>query len=176
MTASETIPDYLTRHDKSDHTLVGKTVTVKCAREQAYAFWRTLSNVATFAESIERVEEIDAKRSHWVARAPEGGLEWDAHLVEEDANRLLAWQTEEGSDIRYAGRVEFRDAPPGRGCTVTLELTYHPPAGALGRLFAKVFDKDPRIQGARDLRRFKQLLETGEIPTTEPGPAAPRGA
>ena len=85
--------------------------------------------------------------------------------------RTIAWVSEPNSQIAHEGRVEFADAPPGRGTYVRLLLRYTPPAGELGRLVAKVFQREPNIQARRDLRRFKQLMETGEVPVN----ASPSG-
>ena len=63
------------------------------------------------------------------------------------------------------------DAPPGRGTYVRLLIRYKPPAGALGRAVAKVMQREPNVQARRDLRRFKQLMETGEVPVN----ASPSG-
>lgn len=155
--------------------LVGRTVTINRPREEVYAFWRDFRNLARFMENVESVEVSDNRRSHWVIKAPAGKtVEWDSELTEEEEGRLLAWESVEGADIKNTGRIEFRDAPPGRGTEVTATIVYDPPGGDLGKLIAKIFQKEPKIQTRRDLRRFKQLLETGEISTAEAPDAAPR--
>lgn len=155
--------------------LVGRTVTVNRPRAEVYAFWRDFRNLARFLENIERVEVGDGRRSHWVVSAPGGRtVEWDSTITQDEEDRLIAWESAEGADIRNAGRIEFRDAPPGRGTEVTATIVYDPPAGDLGKLAASLFQKEPKVQARHDLRRFKQLMETGEISTAKPGPAAPR--
>ena len=155
--------------------LVGRTITVNRPREEVYAFWRDFRNLARFMENVESVRMDDGRRSHWVVKAPAGKtVEWDSVLTEEEEGRVLAWESVEGADIRNTGRIEFRDAPPGRGTEITATIVYDPPGGDLGKLIAKLFQKEPKIQARRDLRRFKQLMETGEISTSAAPDAAPR--
>jgi uncharacterized membrane protein len=155
--------------------LVGRTITVNRPREELYAFWRDFRNLARFMENVESVRVDDDRRSHWVVKAPAGKtVEWDSVLTEDEEGRLLAWESVEGADIKNTGRIEFRDAPPGRGTEITATIVYDPPGGDLGKLIAKLFQKEPKIQARRDLRRFKQLMETGEISTSAASDAAPR--
>jgi uncharacterized membrane protein len=108
--------------------------------------------------------------SHWVARGPGGmHVEWDARIINEIDNRLIAWQSVEGSTIATAGSVNFDET--AHGTRVRVHFQYSPPAGRLGAAIAWVFGEEPRLQVNEDLRRFKQLLETGEIPTTEGQPS-----
>lgn len=157
--------------------LVGRTITINRPRAEVYAFWRDFRNLAQFMENVVRVEPGDDRRSHWVIEAPGGRtVEWDSILTEEQPERLLSWESAEGADIRNTGRIEFRDAPPGRGTEVTASIVYNPPGGDLGKLIAKLFQKEPKVQARRDLRRLKQLLETGEISTSAAPDAGPRGS
>jgi len=155
--------------------LIGRTVTIAKPRAELFRFWRDLSNLATFMENIESVRVLDATRSHWVVKAPAGqSVEWDAIIDEERPDELISWTSTAEASVKNAGRVEFRDAPGGRGTQVTATILYDAPAGALGTLIAKLFQREPKIQARRDLRRFKQLMETGEVSTAEPPAAAPR--
>ena len=155
--------------------LVGRTITVNRPREELYAFWRDFRNLARFMENVESVRVDDDRRSHWVVKAPGGKtVEWDSVLTEEEEGRVLAWESAPDADIKNTGRIEFRDAPPGRGTEITATIVYDPPGGDIGKLIAKLFQKEPKIQARRDLRRFKQLMETGEISTSEAPDAAPR--
>lgn len=151
-----------------DHAaVVGRSVTVNLPREQVYAFWRDFKNFPSFMENIESVSIGDERRSHWVVQAPGGRtVEWDAVLNEDIPGELIAWSSVENAEIKNAGRIEFWDAAPGRGTIVTATIAYEPPAGRLGQLVAKLFQEDPKIQARRDLRRFKQVLETGEVATS----------
>jgi uncharacterized membrane protein len=156
--------------------LVGRTVTINRPRDEVYAFWRDFRNLALFMENVVSVTVGDDRRSHWVIEAPGGKtVEWDSVITEDEEGRVIAWESVEGADIKNTGRIEFRDGPPGRGTEVTATIVYDPPGGDIGKLIAKLFQKEPKIQARRDLRRFKQLLETGEISTSKAPDAAPRG-
>lgn len=152
--------------DESEE-LVERTVTINRPRHELYMFWRDFGNLALIMENIESVTEVDERRSHWVVRAPAGTtLEWDSVIVEDIQDELISWQSEPGADVTHSGRIDFRDAPGGRGTLVTATIAYEPPAGAVGKLVAKLFQREPKIQARRDLRRFKQFMETGEIATS----------
>ena len=142
---------------------------------EVYAFWRQLDNLPRFLRHLESVEELDQKRSRWVARGPAGmRFQWDAELVFEEADSHLAWQTAEGSEIRNAGTVLFATAPGDRGTEIIVTLSYDAPGGRLGTLFARAFGENPEDTIREDLRRMKALLETGEIPTIAGQPHGPR--
>ena len=147
-------------------SISGRAVTINRPRAELFAYWRDFSNLATFMENVERVELLDAKRSHWVVKAPGGKtVEWDSVVTEEQQDTFIAWASGEGADVPNSGRIDFRDAG-ARGTVVTATILYDPPAGAIGKLIAKMFQREPAIQARRDLRRFKQLMETGEIATS----------
>jgi uncharacterized membrane protein len=161
--------------DWHEAALVGRTVTINRPRSEVYAFWRDFRNLARFMENIESVQVGDNRRSHWVIKAPAGRtVEWDAVLTEDEPDSVLAWESVEGAEIKNSGRIEFRDAPPGRGTEITATIVYDPPGGDIGKLIAKLFQREPKLQARRDLRRFKQLMETGEISTSRAPDAAPR--
>jgi uncharacterized membrane protein len=147
-------------------TLVGRTVTINRPRAELFAYWRDFGNLATFMDNVERVDVLDGKRSHWVVKAPASKtVEWDSTITEEEDGAFIAWASEDGADVPNSGRVDFRDAQAGRGTIVTATILYDPPGGTIGKLIAKMFQREPAIQARRDLRRFKQLMETGEIAT-----------
>lgn len=158
--------------EESQH-LVERTVTISRPRHELYVFWRDFGNLAQIMENIESVTVLDERRSHWVVRAPAGQtVEWDSVIVEDVPDELISWQSDAGADITNSGRIDFRDAPGGRGTLVTATIAYDPPAGAVGKLVAKLFQREPKIQARRDLRRFKQFMETGEIATSRMNAAA----
>ena len=141
------------------------SVTINRPVAEVYATFRDFSGLPRFMDNLVRVDAIDAKRSHWVAKAPAGRtVEWDARIIEEQDGALIAWESEPGADVPNSGRVVFHDAG-ARGTVVTAEIAYDPPGGAIGKLVAKLFQREPAIQARRDMRRFKQLLETGEVAT-----------
>jgi uncharacterized membrane protein len=118
--------------------------------------------------NIRSVTPGDGAASHWVVAAPAGKtIEWDAILTEDTPGEIIAWESVEGADVRNTGRIEFRDAAPGRGTVVAATIVYDPPGGQLGQLIAKLFQREPKMQARRDLLRFKQMMETGEIATAQ---------
>ena len=119
------------------------------------------------------VRIIDDRRSHWVVRAPRGRtVEWDAEIINEVPNELIGWRTLYGADVVSAGSVRFTPAGVGRGTQVRVHLQYSPPAGRIGSAIAWMLGHEPSQTIQEDLRRFKQLLEAGEAPTTK---GQPRG-
>jgi uncharacterized membrane protein len=154
---------------------VEKVTTINRPIEQVYAFWRDFANLPRFMRHLESVEVIGDRRSRWRAKAPAGlTVEWEAELLEDRENELIRWQSVEGSTVQNSGSVHFQRAPGARGTEVRVQLQYRPPAGALGRAVARLFGEEPEQQIGEDLRRFKQLMETGEIPISEgPGPWRP---
>ena len=151
---------------------VEKSVTVNRSPEEVYRFWRDFQNLPRFMNHLESVTDLGGGRSHWVAKAPAGKtVEWDAEVYNEKENELIAWRSLEGADVDNAGSVRFESAPEGRGTIVRVTLKYDPPAGKLGSLVAKLWGEEPSQQIEEDLRRFKQVMETGEITTTEGQPS-----
>ena len=152
--------------ERRGDSLVGRTVTINRPRAELYAYWRDFGNLASFMDNVVQVDRVDHVRSHWVVKAPAGRtVEWDAVITEDREGEMIAWQSAEDADVPNSGRIEFRDASGGRGTAVTATIVYDPPAGVIGKVVAKIFQREPAIQIRRDLRRFKQLMETGEIAT-----------
>ncbi|MDQ3745504.1 MAG: SRPBCC family protein [Acidobacteriota bacterium] len=153
-----------------------KSVTINRPPEELYRFWRNFENLPRFMNHLESVTETGAGRSHWTAKAPAGStVEWDAEIYNEKEGEMIAWRTLEGADVASAGSVHFEPAAGGRGTVVRVVLKYDPPGGKLGALVARLFGENPEQQITEDLGRFKQLMETGEVATTEGQPSA-RGA
>lgn len=163
--------------DGHEGILVERAVTVNRQRAGLYQVWRDFENLPRFMQHLEsvRVEDRDSGRSHWVARGPLGKqVEWNAEIIEERENELLVWKSLPGSLVESMGRVEFVDAPGGRGTIVHVTMRYNPPAGSMGAAFAKLFGKEPGTQIKEDLRAFKHIMETGELPTVEGQPSGRR--
>jgi uncharacterized membrane protein len=155
---------------------VERVITVSRAVEEVYQFWKNFENFPRFMRHLESVQVIGDRRSHWCATGPARmRVEWDAETIREDENEWIAWRSLEGSDVQNSGSVRFASAPGARGTEVRVQLQYSPPGGALGRSFAWLFGEEPDQQVHDDLRRFKQLMETGEIPLSE-GPGLWRAA
>ena len=154
--------------DANQTIKVEKTVTIDKPVDELYRFWRDFANLPRFMKHLKHVTVIDEKRSHWIASAPIGNsVEWDAEIVREEENRLIAWASVEGADVDNSGFVRFQPAPAGRGTEVKVVLEYSPPGGAIAAAAAKLFGEDAEQQIGDDLRRFKQFMETGEIATVE---------
>lgn len=151
-----------------EDTLIGQTVTINRPRAELYEFWRELRNLPLFMENLISVTPLDAQRSRWELAGPgDARFEWTSVITEEVPGELIAWTSEGDASVPHSGRVTFRDSGNGRGTIVRVTIAYDPPAGALGKAVAKMTRKDPNAQARHDLRRFKQLMETGEIATSE---------
>jgi uncharacterized membrane protein len=144
----------------------------RCA-DGLYEFWRNFENLPRFMEHLVSVRNLDERRSHWVVKAPAGRtVEWDAEIINEIPNELIGWRTLHGADVVSAGSVAFKPAGPGRGTHIHVHLQYNPPAGKIGTAIAWMLGHEPSQTIQEDLRRFKALMETGEVPTTK---GQPRG-
>jgi uncharacterized membrane protein len=141
-----------------------ETVVVNRPVDEVYGFWRRFENLPSFMNHLQSVRMLDDRRSHWTAKAPAGmTVEWEAEILEDRPNELIAWRSLEGSTVENAGAVYFERAAGGRGTVVRVELQYNPPGGAIGAAVAKLFGEEPRQQLYDDLRAFKQILEIGEV-------------
>ena len=155
---------------------VEQVTTINKPIEEVYAFWRNFENLPRFMRHLVSVEQLDGRRSKWRAKAPAGmTVEWEAEIVQEREHEWIAWRSLENSTVENSGSVRFSRAPGARGTELRVQLQYSPPAGALGRGVAWLFGEEPNQQVAEDLHRFKQLMETGEIPISD-GPGLWRAA
>jgi uncharacterized membrane protein len=146
---------------------VERSVTIAKPRAELFAFWRNFENLPRFMEHLVSVRVDSSTRSHWTAKAPAGQtVEWDAEIVNEVPDEIIAWKSVGDPDVRNAGAVNFADAPAGRGTIVRVTVDYEPPAGKLGAMLSHFFSEEPDRQIREDLRKFKQLMETGEITTS----------
>jgi uncharacterized membrane protein len=160
------------RNNQNGKALVGRTVTIDKPKQELYAVWRDFTGFTKFMDNVREITKLDDVRSEWTIEAPAGAtVKVATRIVEDVPGETIAWVSEPDSQIETDGRVEFADAPPGRGTYVRLLIRYKPPAGTLGQMVAKVLQREPQVQARRDLRRFKQLMETGEIPVN----ASPSG-
>jgi uncharacterized membrane protein len=156
---------------------VEKSVAVNRQPQECYAMWRNFANLPRFMRHLRSVALTGDNRSHWVANAPAGtSVEWDAEVTHDEPNALIAWRSLEGAGVENAGAVRFLAQPSGRGTIVSVKMQYKPPAGAIGAAIAKLFGEEPAQQVQEDLRRFRQIMEAGEIATTDGQPAGRRGA
>lgn len=153
-----------------------KSLTINRSPEECYRFWHDFENFPRFMRHLESIRITGDNRMRWKAKGPAGlVVEWDAELTEDVPGERLSWRSLQHAEVDNAGTVRFEPAPGGRGTIVRVQMSYRPPGGAAGTLIAKLFGEEPSQQIDEDLRRFKWLLETGEIPTTIGQPSGPRG-
>ena len=151
------------------------TTTVGLPEQEVYEMWRHLDNLPKFMAHLEEVRPDGNGRSHWRAGAPFGRtIEWDAEITEDVPGQRIAWRSVGSADIHNEGSVQFVPAPGGRGTEVHVKLRYEMPGGKLGEAVARYFGEDPRQQLDDDLRRFKQVAETGEVVRSEGAPGGKR--
>jgi uncharacterized membrane protein len=152
---------------------VQQSLTINRSREDVYQFWRNFENLPRFMHNLESVEMFGERRSKWVAKGPVGmQVSWEAETLEDIENELIRWQSVEGSQIATTGSIQFRPAPGNRGTEIRVLMTYDPPGGQLGAAIANLFGASAEMEIKQDLRRFKQIIETGELSTTS---GQPRG-
>jgi len=160
--------------------IVEDSITIYRPVSEVYSYWRRLENLPRFMEHLEEVRVNDRSHSHWVAKGPLGvNVEWDAEIINDIPPTLLSWKSVGRSDVVSAGSVRFK--PAGEHATqVRVKLQYDPPAGMVGATVAWLLGEDPQQQITEDLRRFKQLIESGDISagsyrSTESGQPTERG-
>jgi uncharacterized membrane protein len=143
---------------------VRASTTVRRSADELYAFWHDFANLPRFMAHLESVDTLLDGRSHWRATGPAGmKVEWDAEVVSDRTGELIAWRTAPGAEIVHTGIVGFVAAPGDRGTEVHVDIEYAPPAGRAGSIIGKLFGEEPELQVRDDLRRFKQVMETGEV-------------
>ncbi len=154
---------------------IRKSLNINRSPEACYQFWRNFENFPSFMQHVDEVQVLDASRSHWKVRAPFGRqVEWTAELASDVPAQQLGWRTLPGAEIEHAGVVRFSPGIGGRGTRVQIDLSYRAPLGKTGTHIARLLGEEPSQQIEDDLRRFKQLIETGEIPTTAGQPSGQR--
>lgn len=150
---------------------VEHSLAIQRPAEELFSAWRDVAKLAGILRHVESVEEMDDRRSHWVARGPmRTRLEWDAEIINERKPDLIAWRSLPGSEVDTAGSIHFRPLANQRGTLVTVSLKYDPPGGRISAALAEMLDAGLETRIKEDLRRFKNLAEAGEIPTTKGQP------
>ena len=161
-------PRHVARDTPGRYEVAGRSVLINRPRPELYAFFRDFQNLPRFMENLKGVRPQGGKTSTWVFKAPAGRtVEVETQVVADTRGELIAWRSTPDSSIDTRGRVEFKDAPGGRGTYVTLVVAYDPPGGTLGKWAAKLFRREPEVQARVELKRFKMLMETGEIATSD---------
>ncbi len=152
---------------------VRRTITILKSADELHRAWRDPHNLAQVMEFFAYITVKDERTTHWVARGPLGSpIEWDSAIVEERPGQYLRWESLEGAEVPNDGSVSFRPAPADRGTEMSLHFRFDPPGGPIGDFVFKTFDITVHALTGKALRRFKSLMETGEIPTTKGQPAA----
>jgi uncharacterized membrane protein len=147
------------------------TTTVTRPAGEIYDFWHRFDRLSAFMAHVEEVRLTGDRTSHWKASAPFGvDAEWDAETTDDVPGQRIAWRSVDGADVPNSGEVRFVPAPGDRGTEVHVTLTFDMPNGDLGRAIARYFGEDPSQQLDDDLRRFKQVMETGEVVRSDGAP------
>jgi uncharacterized membrane protein len=146
--------------------IVESSVTLYRPVQEIYSYWRQLENLPRFMYHLDEVRDLGGRRSEWTAKGPLGStVSWQAEIIQDVPPEMISWRTLPDSDVVSAGSVWFKSAGGDHGTEVRVKLQYDPPAGKVGATVAWLFGEDPQQEIDEDLRRFKQLLETGEIAT-----------
>lgn len=147
---------------------VEKVLTINRPPQEVYEFWHNLENLPRFMRHLETVNSTGGRTSHWKAKGPAGvTVEWDAEILEDYPGQRISWQSLGNADIPNEGVVEFLEAPGGRGTELRVNLTYRPPGGAAGKVAATIAHGINAQVIEEDLKRLKQILETGETATSQ---------
>ena len=161
------------RDNRSHRAHAAQSFAINRSPEDLYTYWRNLENLPNIMTHLESVRVMDDRRSHWVAKAPRiagGRIEWDAEITEDESNSRIAWRSLPDAGIENSGSVEFIPLPNDRGTAVRVVMDYAPPAGQLTMTVAKLLGQSPERQIREDLRKFKRVMELGEIPTIDGQP------
>lgn len=150
-------------------------IVVNRPRMETYAFWRNLTQLPLFMDHLVSVTGDPYGITHWKANAPTGTVEWDAKIVEDKPGEMISWRSVEESEVRNSGAVRFIDADNG-ATEVAVDISFDPPMGVLGEIVAKLFGEAPDQQVADDLKRFKEIMESGQAVITSPGGPTPDAA
>lgn len=152
-----------------------KTISINRTPAECYALWRDFQGLSRWMRHVESVEPLPDGTTRWTVRGPAGQpVSWDAELVRDEPDTLIAWRSVEGASVATAGSVAFCERSGGQGTTVRVNFVYAPPAGVAGAFVARLLGACPMSAIAEDLRRFKGLLETGEIAETRGQSHGPR--
>lgn len=148
-----------------------KAITINRPISEVYSFWRQVENLPRFMPHLISVVPLSLTASHWTAQTAKGKpVEWDARIIEDKRDELIAWQSLAGSEVDSAGSVRFTPAHGSRGTVLKVALKYAPTGGKLGNFFATHFTRGAKKEIAASLFRLKSLLETGEMPTVQGQP------
>ncbi len=148
----------------SRHVTLKTSVTIRKEPAEIYQFWRDFRNLPRFMSHVASVSETSTGHLRWRGKGPAGRpLTWEAEIVADRPNERIAWRSLEGALLPNHGAVLLRRAPQGRGTEVHLTVGFEPPGGALAAKVVRLFEGIPEQRLNNDLRRLKQILETGDV-------------
>jgi uncharacterized membrane protein len=166
MTTADPAPKPSEFSNKGIH--VEESFTINKSAHELYEFWHNFENLPKFLDHVREVKRVDDKHTHWKVDGPAGSsLQWTAETISDEPDKLIAWRSTAGADVDSAGSVRFVPSTEGHGTEVRVVLDYIPPAGKVGAVIASLFGKSADQQVRSDLRRFKAIMETGEVPTID---------
>ena len=160
------------QNDSEEDFIAYGSVLLNCSPQEAYTLYRNLEDLPLYMHHLESVTKTGERQYRWVAIGPMGAkIQWDAEIVHDREGEFISWRSLPGSDLAVEGAVRFQTAPDNRGTILSALILLDPPAGKIKRAVAKLFTNFVMQQ---DLRRFKALIETGEIPTIDGQTHGPR--
>jgi uncharacterized membrane protein len=143
---------------------IDRSIEVNAPPARVYAFWRRLENLPRILSNVEAVRTTSDTRSHWTVKAVGGAtVEWDAEIVNDEPDRLIAWRSLPGASVVHAGSVRFEPTAEGRATRIRVALQYDPPGGEIGHAVASLLNADAGTQVEQDLKNFKQAFEAGHL-------------
>ncbi len=168
------VKELLLNTGASKSTEVRSTITINRPVHEVWEKWRDLSNLGHCMKHIESVRKIDDTHWHWKAHVPKSDnmfIEWDSEIIDERDQELLVWRSVRHAEVQNEGMVEFRPSPTGDGTEIHAHIVYYPPAGKVGQTIGRFLRGTSEQIIKQDLRRFKQLMEIGEVPTIDGQPS-----
>ncbi|MGZ3795585.1 MAG: SRPBCC family protein [Pseudobdellovibrionaceae bacterium] len=146
-------------------------ITIRKNPSEVFAFFRDFKNLPLFVQNLRDIQILSEKRSHWILQIKSGAtVEWDAEILQEIPDQLIAWRSVEGSEVETAGTIHFEKAPAELGTVVSLAMDYSIPGGKLTEFTLLFTGESPELVIMRNLMRLKAYIETGEIPTIQGQP------
>jgi uncharacterized membrane protein len=158
--------------DKDGKLWVRTTALIQGDALDLYNLWRDVESIPLWQEQIKRVTATGETTSHWVMQSGDKTIEWDSEILADEPGQRIAWRSISG-DSNNAGEVVFEAAPGGRGTMVTVLQEFR--MGKLASAMETIVGRNPKQAVIENLRHFKALAETKEIPRTAGQPHGPRG-
>ncbi|RYG49559.1 SRPBCC family protein [bacterium] len=155
----------------AEDSTVAYAATILKPRQEVYAFWRDWQNLPRFSRHLKSVEDLGNGRTRWTTEGPQGDVSWEAETTQDVPGERIAWQSVGDAKVHNHGIVTFTDAPADRGTEVVVHMAYDMPGGFIGEAVAKLTGNSPEAEIAESVRRFKAIMECGELPIVEGQPS-----